>query len=231
MRAGLAVLPIRDTQPTEAEQYLICDVIRDRHVLAVGEWLAKQKPKIRAKFVRFLEAVGECAMPSHYSNFCADVAERFARDIVQPSYHPMLRPVIAESEGDFADVLYMLSLHVNRSNVVPSVRVPRDNVAQLLKQITEEDHVYSRPSVPRHELPTFAAAQALARGRMPDPLPRMSPTRSCHPSGRERSSPFAMFPSGEKLESTFRSEFVSHSARERPSQAGVYSVFNGPTCL
>jgi hypothetical protein len=233
MRAGFAVLPIRDTQPTAVESSLISGVIREMHVTTVNEWLARQKPKIRSKFVRFLETVDNCPMPPVYSNFCVDIAERFGRDLIQPQFHPMLHPVLAESDGEFADVLHMLSMHMQRSNVVASMRSPRDRTAQLLKEIAEEDHVYSRPFVARHELPSYAVAQSLARGRMADPLPRMSPTRSCRPSGTERSTPFAMFPglNSERLESVFRSQFVNYGVRERPSAKGVYCIFNGPTCL
>jgi hypothetical protein len=231
MRAGLSLLPIRDLHPTDEEHSLICSLIREMHVLSVSDWLVKQKPKIRSKFSKFLTEVNEYPMPDHYSNFCADVAERFARDIFQPSYHPMLKPVILQSDGEFADVLHMLSMHMQRSNIVASVRTPRDRTAQLLKEIAEEDHVYSRPTIPRHELPSYSVGQALLRAKMPDPLPKMAPTRSCRPSGRERSSPFALFPSGEKLESVFRSQFVNYSARDRAQQSGIYSIFNGPTCL
>jgi hypothetical protein len=200
-------------------------------VTAVGEWLIRQKPKIRAKFVKFLGEVNEHPFPDEYSSFCADLAERFGRDIVHEDYHSVLRAVIDESDGEFADVLHMLSLHMQRSNVMAAIQGVRDRTPQLLKEIAEEDHVYSRPSVARHQIPTAAMARELSRGRMTDPLPRMAPTRSCKPQGTDRLSPFAMFPTGEKMESMSRSQFVDYKVPQRAEQSGVWNVLNAPTCL
>jgi hypothetical protein len=110
---------------------------------------------------------------------------------------------------------------------VPSVR---DTTPQLLKAMAQEDHVYSRPAIPRHELPRAAAARALTRSRMSDPVPRMGPTRSFKP-GTERSSPFATFPDGQKMQTMSRSQFVGYGQQERTGQSGVCNVLNAPTCL
>jgi hypothetical protein len=230
MRRGCSLAPNKDTTPTDAERGLIQLVIRDCHVSTVSEWVVNQKPKIRSKFLQFLAAVSECPVPTEYCNASGDIAERLARDIARVPFHPVLRRVIDDSNGDFSDVLHILSLHMQRSNVMASVPSVRDISHRLIKAIAQEDHVYSRPVQPKHELPKAAAAQALTRARMADPLPNIGPTRSCRP-GTERSSPFACFPSGEKMESTTKAQFVNFSAIARTEKSGVYNVLNGRTCL
>jgi hypothetical protein len=74
-------------------------------------------------------------------------------------------------------------------------------------------------------------ARELSRGRMADPLPRMAPTRSFKPMDRIGLSPFAMFPTGDRMESMSRSQFVDHKKQERTEQSGVWNVVNAPTCL
>jgi hypothetical protein len=133
--------------------------------------------------------------------------------------------VIDDSSGEFSDVLHILSLHMQRSNVMASVPSVRDMSHRLIKAIAQEDHVYSRPVQPKHEIPKAAAIV-----RMADPLPTIGPTRSCRP-GTERSSPFACFPSGERMESTTKAQFINYTAIERTTQSGVYNVLNAPTCL
>jgi hypothetical protein len=231
MRAGFALAPIKETEPTEDEQVLMGAVIRDLYITAVGQWLIRQKPKIRANFIKFLDTVYQHELPEEYNTFCSDVAERFARDIIQPDFHSVLRLVIDASDGEFADVLHMLSLHMQRTNVMAAVQGVRDRVPQLIKEIAEEDHVYSRPHVAHHELPTAVVAMELSRGRMADPLPRIPRTRSCKPAPADQMSPFAMFPTGEKMESMTRSQFVNHKVREKAEQSGVWHVLNAPTCL
>jgi hypothetical protein len=191
-----------------------------------------QKPKIRAKFIAFLEAVQTAPTPDAFSVWSTDVAERFARDIIQPEFHPVLRPVIDSADsGEFADVLHLLSVHMERSNVMASAPQVRDSTPQLFKAIALEDHVYSRPSVPRHELPRAAVVQALGRTRMVDPMPVIGPTRSFKPSGLQRSSPFATFPTGQVMQSMSRSQFIKYPVSGRQPQSGVCNVVNAPTCL
>jgi hypothetical protein len=175
MRPHVTLLAIRDAPPTEAEQALVGALVRELHASTACDWLARQKPKIRAHFVRFLEAVAECAAPCAPARLCADVAERFGRDLLRCEFHAALRPVLAGGDGAFADALHLLAMHMRRANVAASVRAPRDRTAQLLRAIAEEDHVGPRPAAPRHELPTLAVAQALARARMPDPPPADRP--------------------------------------------------------
>jgi hypothetical protein len=55
--------------------------------------------------------------------------------------------VIDKSEGDFADVLHMLSFYMQGIRVRESVQRVRDRRPQLLKDIAKEDQVYSSPSV------------------------------------------------------------------------------------
>jgi hypothetical protein len=229
MRAGFAFVANRETEPTAAEQIVIRQVIRDCHVTSVGEWLTNQKPKIRAKFMSFLDAVNECPMPDVFSAMSRDVAERFARDIIQHQFHPVIRCVLDGSDGEFADVLHILSLHMQRSNLMASVPSVPDTMPQLLMEIAQEDHVYSRPAIPRHELPRVAA-QPFARPWMSDPLPRMPPTRSFKP-GSQRSSPFATFPDGQRMQTMSRSQFVGYGPQARTGQSGVCNVLNAPTCL
>jgi hypothetical protein len=225
MRSGFALAPNKNTTPSDGECDLIELVIRDCHVSSVSEWLVNQKPKIRSKFIQFLLAVSECPVPSEYCNASGDIAERLARDIVSIPFHPVLRRVIDDSSGEFSDVLHILSLHMQRSNVMASVPSVRDMSHRLIKAIAQEDHVYSRPVQPKHEIPKAAPII-----RMADPLPTIRPTRSCRP-GTERSSPFACFPSGERMESTTKAQFINYSTVERTTQSGVYNVLNGRTCL
>jgi hypothetical protein len=231
MRPGWTLVANKETRPTDAEQAVIRAVVRDCHATAVGEWLINQKPKIRAKFMAFLEAVEQCPPPAEFSAVSADVPERFGRDITQPQFHPSLRPVIDAGDGAYADALHLLSVHMERTNVMASVPSIRDRTPQLFKAIAQEDHVYSRPAVAKHEIPMVATAQALARGRMVDPLPPIGPTRSFKPTWGERSTPFAMFPSGEPLQAMTKSQFVNYHVRGRQQQSGVYNVLNTPTCL
>jgi hypothetical protein len=231
MRSGFALVSNQETEPTEDENVLIGTVVRDLYVTAVGQWLIRQKPKIRANFVKFLEAVYEHELPDEYGVFSSDVAERFARDIIQEDFHSVLRPVIDASDGELADMLHMLSLYMQRTNVMSAVEGVRDRIPQLLKEIAEEDHVCSRPHVARHELPTAVVAMELARGRMADPLPRIPRTRSFKPAPADHLSPFAMFPTGEKMESMSRSQFVNYQMKEKAERSGVWHVLNAPTCL
>jgi hypothetical protein len=231
MRPGWTLVANKETRPTDAEEIVIRAVIRDCHATSIGEWLIKQKPKIRAKFMKFVEAVRACPPPVECSSASADIAERFARDIAQPEVHPMLRSVIDASDGEYADVLHILSLHMARANVMASIPSIRDHTPELFKAIAQEDHVYSRPSIARHEIPKIAAVRALSRGRMVDPLPPIGPTRSFKPTWGDRSTPFAMFPTGDPIQSMSRSQFVNYHVKGRQEQSGVCNVLNAPTCL
>jgi hypothetical protein len=119
---------------------------------------------------------------------------------------------------------------MQRTNVMASVPTIRDTTPQLLKAIAQEDHVYSRPAQAKHEVPKAAAAQALTRARMNEPLPKIGPTKSFKP-GAERSSPFATFPDGQQMQTMSRSQFVDYGAQERTRQSGVCNVLNARTCL
>jgi hypothetical protein len=231
MRPGWVLQANKETKPTDTEQIIIRAVIRDCHTTSIGEWLVNQKPKIRAKFMKFLETVRAYPPPSDHSNASGDVAERFARDICNPEYHPMLRPVIDASDGEYADVLHILSLHMARANVMASIPSVKDRTPELFKAIAQEDHVYSRPSIAKHEIPKIGVARALSRGRMVDPLPPIAATRSFKPTWGQTSTPFAMFPTGEPIQSMSRSQFVSYKVQDRTKPSGVYNVLNMPTCL
>jgi hypothetical protein len=231
MRPGYSLLANKETRPTDSEQSIIQSVIRDYHVLSISEWLINQKPKIRSKFMKFLETVQNSPPQYQLSNFCSDLAERFARDITQPEYHSVLRLIIDNSDGEFSDVLHLLSIHMQRTNVMASIPAVRDSMPQLFKAIAQEDHIYSRPYVARHELPRVTTAQAILRGRMVDPLPSLGPTRSFKPTGKQRSRPFAVFPNGQIMQSMSRSQFVNYNVIGRQQQSGIYNVVNAPTCL
>lgn len=230
MRPGWTLAANKETKPNSDEQQLIKAVIRDCHTTSIGEWLVNQKPKLRSKFNNFLAAVRDSPMPSEYSNQSGDIAERFARDITQHKYHPVLRSVIDSGNGQFSDLLHILSLHMQRTNVMASIPAKRDQTPQLLRAIAQEDHIYSRPAQPKHELPQMAPGMPMTRGRMQEEVPRIAPTRSCKPT-QQRSSPFAVFPSGEKMESTSRGDYVGYTVSGRTHQSGVCNVMNAPTCL
>jgi hypothetical protein len=232
MRPGWVLAANQETKPTDAEQEVIRAVIRDWHVLSVGEWLIHQKPKIRAKFMAFLQAVQSCPMPTEFSRASIDLAERFARDITQLQFHPVLRTVIDNTEaGEYADVLHILSVHMERGNVMASAPSVRDSAPQLFKAIAQEDHVYSRPHIARHELPKMSMIRALNGTRMVDPVPSVGPTRSFKPTGVQRSRPFATFPSGELMQSMTRSQFIKYPVTGRQQPSTVCDVLNAPTCL
>jgi hypothetical protein len=230
MRAGFVLVGPKETKPTPDELALIRPIIRECHWLSVGEWLINQKPKIRTKFVKFLEAVADAPLPTEYSKCSGDVAERFARDIMQPHHYPVIRSVLDENSGEFSDVLHLLSLHMQRANVMASIPAVKDQTPKLLRAIAQEDHVYSRPREVKHEIPKLAAAKALTRARMADPLPPVAPAKSCKPDS-QKTSPFALFPGVEMMESTSRSQFVNYGVRDRTLQSGVCNVLNAPTCL
>ncbi|OHT13410.1 hypothetical protein TRFO_16372 [Tritrichomonas foetus] len=231
MRSGYAFVPNKETKPTTEEFALIQAVIRDEYTNAISEWLINQKPKLRAKFIKFMETVLEADVPDTFSEHSTDVAERFARDIFQHMFHPVLRSVIDESCGEFSDVIHLLSIHMSRSNVMASITQKRDETPKLLKAIAQEDHILSRPHQPRHELPKPSVGQAMTRARMADPLPQVPPTRSYKPTGT-RSSPFASFPTSEPMETTYRSEYQNYEGQyKRTEQSGVCNVVNAPTCL
>ncbi|KAK8866484.1 hypothetical protein M9Y10_009448 [Tritrichomonas musculus] len=232
MRTGYALQSAnRETKPSSDETALIRSVIRDEYTNAISEWVVKQKPKLRTKFIRFLSAVHDTPIPSSYSSVSSDVAERFARDIFSHKYHPVLRNVIDESGGEFSDVIHLLSIHMSRSNVMASITQKRDETPKLLKAIAQEDHILSRPYQARHELPQATAAPPLTRSRMVEQQTACVPTRTCKPA-RERTTPFATFPSSEPMESTYRSEFPNYDGKyQRTQQSGVCNVLNAPTCL
>lgn len=231
MRPGYILASNKENKLNGDETTLIRSVIRDEYTNAVGEWLANQKPKLKAKFVRFLTAVHDAPMPRTYSSTSSDVAERFARDIFSHKYHPVLRNVIDESGGEYSDVIHLLSIHMSRSNVMASITQKRDETPKLLKAIAQEDHILSRPYQARHELPQATAAPPLTRSRMLNQPTAFVPTRTCKPA-RERTTPFATFPSSEPIESTYRSEFPSYDGKyQRTQQSGVCNVLNAPTCL
>lgn len=228
MRPGFELVKNKETVPSDEEQRMIRMCIRDCHTKSVGEWLINQKPKMRAKFNRFMSAVVNSPPPQEFSQASANVSERFARDIIQHVYHPVLAEVIS-SNSEFSDVLHILSLHMQRTNVMASIPAVRDETPKLLKAIAQEDHIYATRSTHHHETPKAAAAQALTRARMNEPLPQCPRTRSCKPDG-SRSTPFAMFPTGEPLESTMHRQFVRYDYKKEDNSK-VYNVLNSPTCL
>jgi hypothetical protein len=230
MRSGFVLVGPKETKPTPEEMQLIRPIIRECHWLSIGEWLINQKPKIRSKFVKFLEAVADAEFPTEYSKASGDIAERFARDITQQQHHPVIRAVLDESNGEFSDVLHLLSLHMQRSNVMASIPAVKDQTPKLLRAIAQEDHVYSRPREVKHEIPKLAAAKALTRARMADPLPTVPPAKSCKPDS-QKTSPFALFPGVDTMETVSRSQFVRYTVKERTVQSGVCNVLNSPTCL
>jgi hypothetical protein len=163
MRPGWTLVANKETKPTDSEQVVLRAVLRDCHVTSIGEWLITQKPKIRIKFMKFLQSVRSSTPPADPSVHSTDIAERFARDILQTDFHSVIRTVLDQSDGEYSDVLHILSLHMERSNVMASIPSIRDRTPQLFKAIAQEDHVYSRPSVARHELPKVATARENGR--------------------------------------------------------------------
>ena len=231
MRPGFTLVANKATKPNDEDAALIQTVIRDEYTNAIGEWHVAQKPKIQTKFLKFLTTVRDAPFPDNYSDASSDVAERFARDIFLHEFHPVLRTVIDESNGEFSDVLHLLSIHMSRANVMASVTRKRDETPKLLKAIAQEDHILSRPYQARHEMPTASAAPPLTRSRMNEPAPEFKPTKTCKPA-RERSTPFAMFPTAEPVTSTNRAEFQNYEGHyKRTEQSGVCNVLNSPTCL
>jgi hypothetical protein len=212
MLRGCAIAPNKNTTPSDGERDLI---IWDCHVSSVSGWLVSQKPKIRVKFMQFPLVVTE------YYNASGNIAERFARDIVSTGFHPVLRRVVDDSSDEFSDVLYM-----QRSNVRASVPSIRDMNHRLIKAITQEDHVYSRPVQPKHEIPKAAAAIASVapgwqiRSSQSDRLGAAGwePSRRRHP----RASPAG---------SGWRAQFIHNSAIERTTQSRVYNILNDRTRL
>ena len=230
MRPGFQLVENSAQMPTDSEMTKIRLLIRDCHVLAIAEWLAKQKPKLRAKFNSFLYQVENADPSVPLSPGCVDVSERFARDIIQPQYHNVLAGIILSS-SEVSDVLHILSLHMSRANVMASVPTKRDETPKLLRAIAQEDHLFETHRVVHHESPKTAAAQAITRARMNEPLPHVARTKMIRPEAG-RSSPFAVFPSSEPMESTMHTEM--REAATKPSYRDttpMYKVLNSPTCL
>ena len=231
MRAGYALAPRKETKPLPEEMDLIRAAIRDCHVTTIAEWLVNQKPKLRKRFIMFLDSVVDAPAPPSFSQQCRDLSERFARDITQPKYHPVLRSVLDSGAGIFNDVLNVLSLHMQRSNVMASVPSKRDEeTPKLYRAINQEDHILQHPKVTRHEVPKARGARSRAMEMSDDEAMLAAPAKSCKPP-IERTSPFAMFPAGEKMESTSHAQFVNPDVHERTQKSGIVAVLNSPTCL
>jgi hypothetical protein len=230
MRSGYTLAAVRETQPNDAEIVLMRKVIKEMHRKNVGDWLPNQKPKIRAKFNKFMETVLTAPTPDKWSIACADIAERFARDIIESDYYPVLRNVIDDSQGQFSDILHILSLHMQRANIMASLMTQRDEMPKLLKEIAKEDHVFFRPRTAKHELRKVEAAQPVTRVRMTEPLPPIQPARSCKPVGKQP-CPFACFPGTETMETMSRTQFINHHHYVRSSRSDAYNINNWPTCL
>lgn len=231
MRAGYTLAPRKETKPTQEEMDLIRAVIRDCHVTNIAEWLINQKPKLRKRFVMFLDSVVSAPAPPTFSQQCKDLSERFARDMTQHKYHPVLRSVLDSGAGIFNEVLNVLSQHMQRSNVMASVTSKRDEeTPKLFRAINQEDHILSHPKVARHDIPRATGVRSRAMEMDEDEAMLAAPARSCKPP-IERSSPFAMFPVGEKMESTSHAQFVNYETHERTQKSGICAVLNSPTCL
>ncbi|KAK8893506.1 hypothetical protein M9Y10_021928 [Tritrichomonas musculus] len=231
MRKGYQLASNREATPTDEERSIIYSVVRDCYTNAIGEWMAYQKPKIRTKFTNFMIAVREAPTPPNYNASSSDVAERFAKDIFQHRYHPVLRNVIDESNGEYSDVIHLLSIHMSRANVMASITQKRDETPKLLKAIAQEDHILNHPQKYRHENPPAIAAKVLTRSNMNDPILLSSPSKICKPA-REGRTPFATFPTNEPIESTNRSDYrYFEGMYKRNQRSGVCNFLNSPTCL
>ena len=231
MRTGMSLVDNTQPVPTDQESQLIRTAIRDCHTKAVSEWLVRQKPKIRNKFSNFLKEIvtvrGGSSGPS------ANVAERIAKDLLQSKYHGVVHEVLEDDDGEYSDVLHLLSLHMSRSNVLASVPTVRDQTPKLLKAIAQEDHLFAARRTARHDMPEPVCAKVETRATRNEQLEVTALTRakSCKPMN-DRSAPFATFPTSEKIESTSHAEF--HQYAEPPKQrerSSVYNVLNSPTCL
>ena len=231
MRSGYTLAPVKETKSTNEETILINTVIREEYTTAISEWVINQKPKLRGKFKHFLEEILDAPTPSYFSAESTDLAERIARDVCKREFHAVLRTVIDDSQGEFSDVIHILSNHISRKNVVQAVQRRRDPATELIKATAQEDHILSRPYQPKHDMPHVQPAKPLTRERMNEPPPRVIPTRSCKPDNT-RTSPFAIFPTSGPMETTYRSEFQNYEGKYvRPERSSVYNVVNAPTCL
>ena len=232
MRTGMALADNSVPVPTADEMSLLRATIRDCHLKAVGEWLARQKPKLRNKFNNFMkEIISLKGSPS--TGPTSNVAERFAKDILMPSLHSAAHQLLSEDVDEYADVLHILSLHMSRSNVLASVPTVKDQTPKLLKAIAQEDHLFATKYISRHDMPAPICAQVETRATRNETFEVTSATRakSCKPM-TDRSAPFATFPTTEAAESMSHSQFHGYAeAPQQQARSSVYNVLNSPTCL
>lgn len=220
--------------PTDEEVRLIRTCIRDCYTKAIGEWVARQKPKLRSKFNNFMKAIIAAEPPKSAPVPASNVAERIAKDYLQQKYHQVVHQVLEEDTGEFADTLHILSKHMSRSNVMASIPSVKDQTPKLLKAIAQEDHLFMTRHKAHHDMPEPICAGVVTRETRNEKLEVTASTRakSCKPT-QDRTAPFACFPSGESMESTSHSEFhkFNQKAAAPPAKSSVYNVLNAPTCL
>ena len=231
MKTGMALIDRQELVATDEEISLIRQTIKDMHFKTITEWVAKQKPKIRAKFTRFLTVILESNNEKSDAP-SSNISERFAKDITKQQYHESIKSIIDHDTGDFTDVLHLLSIHMSRANVMASIPAKRDTTPKLLRAIAQEDHLFSAKKEVKHQNPPPIASSAMTRETLNEKLQVTANTRAktCKPAG-ERSCPFAQFPTGDTLESTMHREFKGYQKQEKPKQTSVFNVLNSPTCV
>lgn len=223
-----------ETVPKPAEQAIIKETIRDPLVKAVGEWLIQQKPKIHAKFNLFLEEIVNSPILDEVPPATQNVAERNAKDILLHKYHSVIHRVLENDIGQYADTLNILSGYLARSNVMASIPAVRDPTPKLLKAIAQEDHLFTGSRVVKHDMPKPKCAGVVTR----EVLNQMNSfevtantrAKSCKPTSQYK-SPFAQFPGGTQMETTYQETFHKYDEDARPKVNSVFNVFNAPTCI
>lgn len=234
MRTGFALAENAETMPKPAEQALIKETIRDPLVKSVGEWLIQQKPKLRAKFNMFLEEVINSPINDEDPGASQNVAERIAKDILQHKFHPVIRHILENDVGQYSDTLNILSNYLARSNVMASIPAVRDPTPKLLKAIAQEDHLFQGSRTVKHDMPKPKCAGVVTR-KVRNQMNSFEVTantraRSCKPTSQHK-SPFAQFPGGTGMETTYQETFHKYDEDARPKRNSVFNVFNSPTCI
>lgn len=222
-------------RPEEEEMLYLEEIIQENYVNPVSEWLVRQKPKIRTKFISFLKALVDFSGDYGADSPCNNVAERFAKDIAYREFHPVIHFVMERDNGEFSDCLNLLSSFISRSNISSTVTVRKDDTSKIIKAAAQEDHIFQRSRRIRHQAaPTPQVTMNLNRTSKDDYCAfenaAMARGRSYKPVGSGL-APFAQFPTGDVMKTTSQEQFKAYPDVQRQKQISALHVLNSPTVL